>query len=118
MSKGENDSFSARNPALQRSHAGREALQADSPVRGNLLPAALPLASLRALFWKSHPLYLGRERWLPSPATRSVSRTAIHRRASADADGGFSRKLYLETGILDLKATSLFLQHADVSSAR
>lgn len=66
--------------STERSHAGRQALQAGSPTQGNPLPSALPLARLRALFWKSHPPYLGRETQLPSPTIHALSHTTIHQK--------------------------------------
>jgi len=88
LSQPEEDFFPARTYfcSTERSHAGRQSLHADSPPWGSPLPAALPLASRRALFWKSRPLYLGRGTRPLSPAIRAISHTTIPRSTSANSD--------------------------------
>lgn len=90
ISRGEEDFFPACISAPLSHPRPASRLCGLTAWRGENLPlAALPLASPRALFWKSHPLYLGRETQLLSPTMRAISHTAIHRRTSANSDGVF-----------------------------
>lgn len=86
VSRWQEDFFPTRNSALRRDPGRLCRLTAPRGETSSLLPYPW---HRWGLFWKSHPLYLGRKRRLRSPTIRVVSHTTIHQRTSANSDGIF-----------------------------